>query len=83
MSNPAYMVTSGVEFDDLIFNLMVHSGQANTPEAACLRPEVERLMRRDWPDLRRPYFRNEHTWTNPTFTDLPNNTMDQFLMRSE
>jgi len=82
-NNPAYMVAIGTEFDELIFDIMVHTAFPDDPKAPCLRPEVDRLLRRDWPDLKRPYFRNEHTWTNPKFTDLPNNTMDQFLMRPE
>jgi hypothetical protein len=69
-------------FDEMVFGLMVSSASADESEV-CLRSEVERLIRRDWPDLKRPYFRSEHTYDNPKFTDLPNNTMNQFLMRSE
>jgi len=71
-----------MEFDEMVFGLMVSSASADESEV-CLRSEVERLIRRDWPDLNRPYSRSEHTYDNPKFTDLPNNTMGQFLMRSE
>jgi hypothetical protein len=80
--NLHYLIKSSViDFDDLVFNLMVSSASADDSEV-CSRSEVERLIRRDWPDLKSPWFRSDY-YDNPRFTDLPNNTMDQFLMRSE
>jgi hypothetical protein len=79
--NPIIKLLGGETLDDTIFDLMTRNAGAGHKESICLRPEIERVMRRDWPDLKRPWFRSEHVYDNPRFTDLPNNTMDQFLCR--
>jgi hypothetical protein len=81
--HPAYWCWAhGWTSDQVVYHLMVLAGGTNKPGYACLRSDVERVLRRNWPNLKRPYSRSELVYDNPQFTDLPNNTMDQFLCRA-
>jgi hypothetical protein len=67
----------------MIYNFMTDSALPGDPDAPCLRPEVDRIMRRDWPNIVIPVFRRQYSFEGPGILELSGHTVDEFLGRTK
>jgi hypothetical protein len=82
---PAYQVWQGHPWDQMIYYTMLkRAGDLNpTSGSIRVRSEVERIMRRNWPELKRPWGAVKVKFEGPGILELSGHTVDEFLGRTK
>jgi hypothetical protein len=83
--HPAYLITNmGDDWDGMILSIMCSCTHGyGLPQEPCLWSIAEPVMRRDWPNLQRPWRRGEDSFQGPGILEWSGHTVDEFLGRTQ
>jgi hypothetical protein len=83
--HPGYTIFEGIcERNEVIVNLVQnHCAKADADRYAVDRQRGEQVLRRDYPNLERPYRRSQDNFIGPGYIVQQDMSVDQFLGRSE
>ena len=82
---PAYQIWQGHPWDQMIYYTMLKRAGDLDPISESIRSqaEVERIMRRNWPELKRPWYTVDVKFEGPGILELSGHTVDEFLGKNK
>jgi len=82
---PAYQIWQGHPWDQMIYYTMLKRAGDSDPISESIRSqaEVESIMRRNWPELKRPWDTVDVKFEGPGILEWSWHTADEFLGRTK